>query len=101
MHSNSLSPRFSPDADGCDRQSWFWGWYDYVGGSPQSSIPADFFPQASCKLGAPAGPYERVAGTSTYKRQFAHASVFVDLTNRTNSRVTFIGCDHDYNCMDY
>ena len=72
--------------------SWFWGWYDYVGGNPQSSIPADFFPQASCKLGAPAGPYERVAGTYTYKRQFAHASVFVDLTNRTNSRVDFVGC---------
>jgi hypothetical protein len=72
--------------------SWFWGWYDYVGGNESSTIPADFFPQAKCALGAPAGPMERIAGTWTYKRQFAHASVFVDLTNRTASKVDFVGC---------
>jgi hypothetical protein len=73
--------------------SWFWGWYDYVGGNESSTIPPDFYPQAKCALGAPVGPMERVAGTWTYKRQFAHASVFVDLTNRTASKVDFIGCD--------
>lgn len=74
--------------------SWFWGWYDYVGGNETSSIPADFFPQSKCALGAPVGPMQRVAGTWTYKRQFAHASVFVDLTNRTASRVDFVGCKY-------
>ena len=43
--------------------SWFWGWYSYVGGNETSTVPADFYPQAKCKLGAPAGPYTRVAGT--------------------------------------
>ena len=74
--------------------SWFWGWYDYVGGNESSSIPPDFFPQAKCPLGEPAGPMQRVAGTWTFKRQFAHASVFVDLTNRTASKVDFIGCQY-------
>jgi hypothetical protein len=35
---------------------------------------------------------QRVAGTWTYKREFAHASVFVDLTNRTASHVDFHSC---------
>lgn len=74
--------------------SWFWGWYDYVGGTAASTIPANFFPQAQCALGAPTAPMRRIPGTWTYRREFAHASVFVDLTNRTNSRVDFTGCAH-------
>jgi hypothetical protein len=74
--------------------SWFWGFYDYVGGNEASTVPPDFFPQAKCKLGAPAGPMQRLAGTWTYRRQFAHASVFVDLTNRTASKVDFVGCPY-------
>jgi len=72
--------------------SWFWSWYDYVGGNELSTVPKDFFPQAKCALGAPAGPYK--SGTkNTYTRKFAHASVFVDLRNRTHSKVTFDGCN--------
>lgn len=73
--------------------SWFWGFYDYVGGNDESTTPADFFPQAKCPLGEPAGPYERVKDTWTYKRQFKYADVFVDLTNRTACRVEFTKCE--------
>lgn len=36
----------------------------------------------------------------TYEREFEHAKVFVDLTNRTNSKVTFIGCDQESAAAD-
>eukprot|EP01062_Namystynia_karyoxenos_P037789 TRINITY_DN27492_c0_g1_i4.p1 TRINITY_DN27492_c0_g1~~TRINITY_DN27492_c0_g1_i4.p1 ORF type:complete len:454 (+),score=138.46 TRINITY_DN27492_c0_g1_i4:95-1363(+) len=72
--------------------SWFWGWDDYVPGAPDSSVPPAFFPEAKCPLGAPAGPATRAAGTWTYRREFEHASVFVDLGNRSASRVAFRGC---------
>ena len=72
--------------------SWFWGFDDYVPNESDSSVPADFFPQAKCHLGAPKGGPARVLGTWTYKREFEHASVFVDLKNRTASRVSFVGC---------
>jgi len=72
--------------------SWFWGIYDYIGGNPASSVPPNFFPEAKCKLGAPNGQFQRVAGTWTYKRQFEHASVLVDLNDRNASKVTFDSC---------
>jgi hypothetical protein len=72
--------------------SWFWGFYDYIPGDATSTVPAEFFPEAKCKLGAPAGPYTRVGATWTYTRKFAHASVFVDLKNRTAGKVTFDSC---------
>lgn len=72
--------------------SWFWGWDDYVPNQTDSTIPASFFPEAKCSLGEPTGPYERIPNTWTYKRQFAHASVFVDLNNRTASKVEFTQC---------
>ena len=50
---------------------------------------AAFYPDAACKLGDPAGPAVRAAGTWTYDRQFAHAAVHVDLTDRLASKVTF------------
>ena len=73
--------------------SWFWGFYDYIPGNPTSSVPSSFFPESKCKLGAPTGPYLRKSGTVTYTREFEHASVFVDLTNRTACKVTFVSCD--------
>eukprot|EP00051_Salpingoeca_urceolata_P004756 m.67461 g.67461 ORF g.67461 m.67461 type:complete len:423 (+) comp13831_c0_seq1:1875-3143(+) len=72
--------------------SWFWFWEDYVPGSSVSTVPAQFFPQAKCSLGAPTGRYTRIGKTYTYKRTFAHASVFVDLNNRTASHVSFTNC---------
>jgi len=71
--------------------SWFWGFDDYVPDELDSTVPQGFFPQAKCTLGAPAGPPTRVQGTWTYTREYAHASVFVDLNNRTASRVDFKG----------
>lgn len=72
--------------------SWFWGFDDYVPNQPDSSVPTDFFPQAKCALGAPRGPPARAPGTFTYTREYEHASVFVDLQNRTASRVDFKNC---------
>merc|ERR1711988_1621756 len=65
--------------------SWFWGFDSWVPGQPDSQIPPGFFPQAKCELGPPVGPPARVPGTWTYTREFAHASVLVDLNNRTAS----------------
>jgi len=73
--------------------SWFWGWYDYIPGDAESTVPPDFFPEAACPLGPPKGPGKRVDGTWRYTREFEHASVFVDLTNRTACRVAFTGCN--------
>ena len=56
------------------------------------SVPPNFFPEAKCKLGAPNGQFQRVAGTWTYKRQFEHASVLDDLNDRNASKVTFDSC---------
>ena len=71
--------------------SWFWGFDSFVPGQPDSDVPTGFFPQAKCALGAPKGAPERKAGTWTYAREYEHASVFVDLTNRTACRVDFTG----------
>ena len=78
--------------------SWFWGWDDYLPGHPDSTVPDTFFPQARCPLGPPKGPMKRLkrlrggGNTYQYTRQFASASVFVDLENRTASRVDFAKC---------
>ena len=58
-------------------------------------MPEAFYPEAGCALGKPAGPAMRVNGsTATFRRRFEHASVFVDLNNRSACRVDFAGCDH-------
>ena len=49
------------------------------------------FPQAKCALGLPKGPPARKAGTWTFTREYEHASVFVDLTNRSAGHVHFTG----------
>jgi hypothetical protein len=78
--------------------SWFWGWYDSVGGNESSTVPEGFFPQARCKLGAPVGPMIRHPAPSTgirpwiYTRKFAHADVYVDLDQRNMSKVHFHNC---------
>ena len=71
--------------------SWFWGWDDWIPGQPDSTIPTGFYPEAKCQLGAPLGPSTRVGGSWTYTRKYEYADVFVDLTNRTASRVDFKG----------
>jgi len=77
--------------------SWFWSFGDYipadVSADPASTVPAGFYPDAKCALGAPKGPAKKT-GAATYERSFEHASVFVDLANRTASRVDFVGCTH-------
>ena len=71
--------------------SWFWGFDSFVPGQPDSDVPPNFFPQAKCQLGLPKGGPTRLAGTWTYTREYEHASVFVDLKNRTACRVDFTG----------
>jgi hypothetical protein len=71
--------------------SWFWTFDDWVPDEADSTIPHGFFPQAKCALGKPAGPPKRNPGTWTYSREYEHASVYVDLNNRTASRVDFKG----------
>jgi hypothetical protein len=73
--------------------SWFWGFDDWVPGLPDSTFPKEFFPQTKCALGAPAGPPTKSSapGTWIYTREYEHASVYVDLDNRTASKVIFKG----------
>ena len=71
--------------------SWFWSFGSFVPGEPGSDVPDAFFPEAKCALGAPKGAPTRKAGTWTYTREYEHASVLVDLTNRSASRVAFTG----------
>ena len=71
--------------------SWFWAFDSWVPNEVDSDVPSEFFPQAKCALGKPKGPPVRNAATSTYTRKYEHASVFVDLTNRTACTVTFTG----------
>jgi hypothetical protein len=72
--------------------SWFWDFDDYIPRLPDSTVPAVFFPETKCALGAPKSDYVRTPGTVVYRREFEHASVYVDLANRTASRVDFAGC---------
>ena len=40
--------------------SWFWGFDSWIPagmGDPDSNVPKEFFPQAECSLGPPAGAY--------------------------------------------
>ena len=55
-------------------------------------IPDEFYPDARCKLGAPLGLMSRVSPTlPLFRREFEHASVVVNLANRSASAVTFKG----------
>jgi len=70
--------------------SWFWGFDDWVPDQSDSTVPHGFFPEAKCELGAPKGPLVTKDNVS-FTREFEHASVFVNLDNRTDSKVTFNG----------
>lgn len=71
--------------------SWFWGFDDWVPNQPASTIPADFFPETKCELGAPKGKYA-TKDQIIYTRDFDHATVTVNLNNRTESKVTYSSC---------
>ena len=62
----------------------------WVPDEPASQTPHGFYREAGCALGAPVGP-PRKGPAWTYTREYASASVFVDLKNRTASKVTFKG----------
>ena len=70
--------------------SWFWSWYDYIPGNVESTVPTGFFPEAECAVGAPKGRATR--NGNTYRREFEHAHVYVDLEHRNRSKVTFAKC---------
>ena len=70
--------------------SWFWGFDDWVPNQPDSSVPDNFFPQTKCQLGEPKGTLV-TSDNVTFTREFEYASVWVNLNNRTDSKVTFTG----------
>ena len=70
--------------------SWFWGFDDWVPNQPDSSVPDNFFPQTKCQLGEPKGALV-TNDNITFTREFQYASVWVNLNNRTESKVTFNG----------
>ena len=53
------------------------------------AAPLEWYPQLSEPLGAPLGP--AVRSGSTWRRQFEHASVLLDLDTPDNSGVVFSG----------
>ena len=72
--------------------SWFWGIDIWVPGQSDSQgPPAGGYPQAKCRLGAPIGPPKGPSAALTYTREYEHATVFVDLKNRSAGRVDFKG----------
>ena len=70
--------------------SWFWGFDDWVPNQPDSTVPSDFFPETKCQLGAPKGKYT-TKDQIVFTRNFEYATVTVNLNNRTDSKVTFLG----------
>ena len=64
-----------------------------VPGDATSSLPAAWFPETKCVVGAPLGPATRAPGpAAVWTRKFEHAAVTVNLANRTASAVEFLGC---------
>ena len=53
----------------------------------ECGMPEQWFPEFRKPLGAPAGPAESDSTRTVWTRTFAHATVFVDLRNRTASRI--------------
>ena len=70
--------------------SWFWDMLDIEPYDPDSTVPPGFYPELECQLGAPLAAAKMVANW-TYVREFEHATVYVDLTSRASSNVTFHG----------
>jgi len=72
--------------------SLFWEISDYIPFGKDHTCPDNFYPHLHCKLGAPKGPAKRVSNTWVYTREFEYASVYVDLSNRAVSKVTWHDC---------
>jgi len=71
--------------------SWFWGASDYVPFGKDHTCPDEFYPTFECPLGPPRGPPRPADNASkyVYVREYKHASVYVDLNNRTACGVTW------------
>lgn len=71
--------------------SWFWRASDFIPwGWPDHTCPDNFYPEFDCPLGPPKGPPAPAPGAPhVYTREFAFASVHVDLAVRANTRVTW------------
>lgn len=71
--------------------SWFYGiatgWTTCPDTPETCTAPVGWYPQFKRPLGKPLG--SAVRDGTVYTRQFEHASVYVDLDNRTASRVTW------------
>ena len=52
-------------------------------------MPNEWFPEYSKPLGPPDGPAKTDGTRTVWTRRFAHASVYVDLTNRTASSIVW------------
>ena len=52
-------------------------------------MPNEWFPEYSKPLGAPAGPATTDSTRTVWQRKFAHASVYVDLRNRSASSIVW------------
>ena len=53
----------------------------------ECGMPNEWFPEYTRPLGAPLGPAQKDASGMKWTRDFAHASVSVDLTDRTASKI--------------
>ena len=71
--------------------AWFYDWETGYGLCPGSTAecaaPVAWFPEFDRPLGPPAGP-PVVSGT-VWTREFMHASVYVDLADRSKSAITW------------
>ena len=71
--------------------AWFYsvqtGWAPCPDAPGTCTAPPQWYPDLQRPLGEPLGPAQR--NGTVWTRSFAHASVYVDLADRTASRVTF------------
>lgn len=70
--------------------AWFYnledGYIPCQGGS-ECGMPAQWYPEFRRPIGAPKGPATTDATRTVWRREFEHARVYVDLTNRSASRI--------------
>ena len=70
--------------------AWFYNLEDGYIPCPadiECGMPTSWFPEYSKPLGAPLGPAASDASKTVWTRRFAHASVSVDLRNRSLSKI--------------
>ena len=71
---------------------WFYNLEDgYIPCKPsvQCGMPSQWFREYSRPLGVPRGAAQTDVTRTIWTREFAHASVFVDLSNRSASRINW------------